>query len=197
MEKLKRLEVKKLLKELDFIQSDFDYKNEMISQADTDFINSVNQFLLDYPELKKIYDKKISDKLDEVIQKKIENIKSEKIEEVEEDKEISHKTKKLYREIAKISHPDKIQDTKVNELYIQASKFHKDDNIIGILSICNELDIEYELDEEDIDIISETLERVKSKIVFLESTITWKWLNNKNTDVKKQMILQYIQNKIK
>ena len=41
MSKLKRLEVKKLLKELDFIESDFNYKNEIVFEADSEFIKSV------------------------------------------------------------------------------------------------------------------------------------------------------------
>ena len=42
MSKLKRLEVKKLLKELDFIESDFNYKNEIVFESDSEFIKSVN-----------------------------------------------------------------------------------------------------------------------------------------------------------
>ena len=49
MNKLKILEVKKLLKELDYIESDFEYRSEVISEADSEFIQSVNDFLVSHP----------------------------------------------------------------------------------------------------------------------------------------------------
>ena len=58
MSKLKRLEVKKLLKELDFIESDFNYKNEIVFEADSEFIKSVNDLLEKHPMLKEVIDKK-------------------------------------------------------------------------------------------------------------------------------------------
>ena len=59
MSKLKQLEVKKLLKELDFIESDFNYKNEIVFESDINFIKSVNDLLDKHPMLKDVIDKRI------------------------------------------------------------------------------------------------------------------------------------------
>ena len=45
-----------VLKELDYIESDFEYRSEVISEADSEFIKSINEFLATHPELKEIYD---------------------------------------------------------------------------------------------------------------------------------------------
>ena len=45
MDKIKKLEIKKLFKELDYVQSDFDYRNEVISDVDNTFLTGVNEFL--------------------------------------------------------------------------------------------------------------------------------------------------------
>ena len=45
MNKLHQLEVRRLLKELDYIKSDFDYKNEIVFEADNSFMRSLNKFL--------------------------------------------------------------------------------------------------------------------------------------------------------
>ena len=44
MSKIKLLQLKKLLKELEYIESDFEYRSELISEADNEFIKSINNF---------------------------------------------------------------------------------------------------------------------------------------------------------
>ena len=59
MNRLQYLQTKKLFKELDYMESDFEYRNEIISEADSEFITQVNNFLEEHPQLKEIYDEKI------------------------------------------------------------------------------------------------------------------------------------------
>ena len=67
MNKVKSLEFRKLLKELDYVESDFEYRNEIISEADAQFISSINQFLQNHPELKELYDSKVTEKIEKSI----------------------------------------------------------------------------------------------------------------------------------
>ena len=172
MDKLKSLQLKKLLKELEFIESDFEYRNEMVSEADTQFISAINQFLIEHPDLKEIYDNKITEKINQSIKKKeeesaekndsepvdteTEETEHDKHEEVEEtEEEIKNKTnlshiKKLYREIVKLTHPDKIKNQRLNDLYLKATKYYDENNKIGIYAVCNELNISYEISDDDV-----------------------------------------------
>ena len=225
MNKVKLLEVKKLLKELEFIESDFEYRNEIISEADAQFINSINQFLKNHPDLKEIYDNKITEKINQSIKKSeesseeksdgegqetghtIEDNDTENEEEESEDIEDSEEKvknskhlsqiKKLYREIVKLTHPDKIKNERLNELYLKATNYYDEINKIGIYAICNELSIPYELDEEDVLIIYNEIQRYNQKINFIESTYTWQWYNCENEEQKDQILLNYIKLKIK
>lgn len=220
MNKVKLLEVKKLLKELEFIESDFDYRNEIIGEADSAFINSINQFLSLHPELKEIYDNKITEKINQSIKKTeefsgesttenselvepddIENekIESENIEENEEEvKNQSHLSviKKLYREIVKITHPDKIKNSRLNELYLKATQYYDSNNKIGIYAVCNELNINYEISDDDIELIYGEIKKYQQKINFIESTYTWKWYNCDDDGLKNQILVNYIKQKI-
>ena len=45
MDRIKLLEIKKLFKELDYVQSDFEYRSEIISEADTNFLNGVKRII--------------------------------------------------------------------------------------------------------------------------------------------------------
>ena len=213
MNKLKSLEIKKLLKELEFTESDFEYRNLAVSEADSLFINSINDFLGQHPELKKIYDDKITEKINKTIEKiqkksndETENSENKNVQDdipsIEEHKNDEDKTnisqiKKLYREIVKLTHPDKVKSNKHNELYIKSSKYYESGNKIGIYSICNELDIEYEIEEDDVILISEQISSLKNKINFIESTFAWQWYNCEDEMLKSQILLNFIKLKIK
>ena len=214
MNKLKSLEIKKLLKELEFTESDFEYRNLAVSEADSLFINSINDFLGQHPELKKIYDDKITEKINKTIEKiqkksndETENSENKNVQDdissiKEEQKNDEDKTnisqiKKLYREIVKLTHPDKVKSNKHNELYIKSSKYYESGNKIGIYSICNELDIEYEIEEDDVILISEQISSLKNKINFIESTFAWQWYNCEDEMLKSQILLNFIKLKIK
>jgi gas vesicle protein len=217
MSKLKKLEAKKLLKELEFFESDLEYKKEVICEADGEFLNSVNNFLKNHPKLKELYDKKINDKIDQIIKKKKDEFRDIKIikddsegiggENVEEEKDSieeniednkyqkspkSTKLKKLYREIVKLTHPDKVSNNKLNTLYIKATSLYDKNDLAGIYAICNELNIDYEIDDEDNHLISDKINNLKQKIGFMESTFTWKWVYSASQKEKDNIILTFI-----
>jgi len=218
MNKIKLLEAKKLLKELEFIESDFEYKNEIVSGVDFEFINSVNDFLSAHPELKELYDKKVTEKIDQSIKKKEEkpeeenNIKDdsndsenseselddfEENEQETQNKKHLSQIKKLYREIVKLTHPDKVKNSRLNEIYLKATKYYDNNNKIGIYAICNELSIQYEISEEDIELMYSEIKNLQQKINFIESTYTWKWYKCEDEAQKNQILLNYIKLKIR
>jgi hypothetical protein len=216
MNKFKQLEQKKILKELDYIETDFEFKNEIISEVDSEFINNVNEFLKERPVLKEKFDKKMGKKFDDATDNKSndennkdeeggEKVNPDQIEdnlnddgdiseevEIEPKKEKSPKVKKIYREIVKLTHPDKVKVKKLNDLYLKATEYYESDDITGLYTICNELGIEYELDESDNESILLKIKSLKGKIGFIESTFTWKWYSAKEKE-KENLILNYIQ----
>jgi len=209
MSRLKQLEIKKLMKELEFIESDFTYKSEIVHDADNNFIKSVNELLEKHPLLKEVFDKKINSKIDNIFQRRSEEL-NDRIESIKEsnqevsieeeevivEKVIDKRVKKLYREIAKITHPDRIDNKKLNDLYIKATHFYDNNDIAGTYSICNELDIDYEPDESDNQLISNKINGLKNRISFIESTLTWVWYHSTDEKEKEQMLLRYIKNQL-
>jgi hypothetical protein len=212
MQKIESLKIKKLMKELDYIQSDVEWRNELVSDADSSFMDSINQFLEKNPEIKDLYDKKITEKLENSIKKKIEEdenggveiedknefeVETEEVDEnVENSKDISPKLKRLYREIVKLTHPDKVKKKKLNDLYIEATDYYNSNDKIGIYKVCSELDIEFEIEEDDEFFISDKIENLKKRINFLESTFTWKWYNCQDEVQKDQIVIDFIKLRI-
>ena len=56
---IKKLEINRLIKELDYIYSDFNYKSELIKTTDQEFLSAVDYFLSVHPELLEIYQEKV------------------------------------------------------------------------------------------------------------------------------------------
>jgi hypothetical protein len=196
MNRLQFLQTKKLFKELEYMESDFEYRNEIISEADSDFISKVNNFLEEHPDLKEIYDEKIDNHIQQSILKNTEEV-IELFEEEVIEQEISEevklpKVKKLYREIVKLTHPDKVDQKSLNDLYLTATKYYDKNDKIGLYKVCAELDIDYDLDDEDNQIIESKIDDLKRRIEFLESTFTWQWINTDGEKEKLEMMIQFI-----
>lgn len=200
MGKFHRLETRRLLKELDYIKSDFDCKSEMVSDADSRFMFELDSFLERNAKLKEFFEKDLDRKIDEIfIDRSMDATESlfeedswMNMSETETDKKI----KKIYREIAKKTHPDKVSDKRLNDFYIQAGYMYTEKDIAGIYHICDQIEIDYEFGEEETEIINSKIAVLKERISFLESTFSWKWHNAENSNDKNQIILDYIKTKI-
>ena len=59
MSRLKSLEFQRLIKELQFIESDYLYQSEIIRESNNVFLDSVETILDTYPELRSIYKDRI------------------------------------------------------------------------------------------------------------------------------------------
>jgi hypothetical protein len=105
--------------------------------------------------------------------------------------------KKIYREIVKLTHPDRVKKKNLNDLYIKATEYYDNNNKIGLYKICTELGIEFQLIDEDENYINQKITELRQKINFIESTFTWKWFNSQNDEEKNQILMNYIKLRIK
>lgn len=200
MDRIKFLQTKKLLKELDYIQSDYDYKNEIISEADSQFIININSFLDNYPELKEIYNKRIDAQIinnidtklniDDTINKNNDN-NTDITDIVVSDNRPAH-IKKIYREIVKLTHPDIVSDKRLNEYYIDATNSYNLNNEVAMYKICMDLNIDKYIEDIDSKVIEQQIVDLKNRISFLENTLAWIWLNTDNENDKQELLVKYI-----
>ena len=197
MNNLQKLESKRLLKEFEFYESDLEYKSELVNHVETTFIQSVNEYLDEHPTLKEIFDEKINKRIEETINKNrltSESIEQDiLIEDIEVDsKEENPKLRKLYIEIVKQTHPDKVKNEKLNNLYIEAGKSYDSQDLFNIYSICDELGISYELEESENFIIKDKIKYLQDKIKFIQSTFTWQWYYTEELVEKNNIIKEYV-----
>ncbi len=202
MDKIKKLKLKTVFKEFEYLQSECEYRQELISEIDIDFIKNVNEFLSTFPDLKEMYDKKTQQKLDIIfdqIKKKQEQyLNSDKNtdEQTVESIPTSSKIKILYRTIAKLTHPDKIKDKGLNELYLKATQYYEKCDMYNLYRICDQLNILYEMEESEIVELESKIVSLKEKVTFTESTYTWKWYHSETDDLKRSLIFEFIKRQI-
>ena len=115
-DKIVDLHINKLIQEYSFLKSDEDLKKELINANQSIFLGLVNSKLNDLnlkPENPNPSIKKIEPKID--------------ISGVSENTKI--RFKKIYRDIVKKTHPDKVESEELKDLYLKATEAYDEYNL--------------------------------------------------------------------
>lgn len=200
MEYLKELEIRRLFKELEFVEMDYSYQFEVIQVGNEKFFECVDNFLTKFPDLKEIFDSKMGDNIDSLTQSDVDidfiidnDVKDVDIE-VESDPK-DPELKNMFRKIVKNTHPDKITNSKLNGLYLTANQAYDNNDILSMVRVCSQLDIDINYDIHYNSIKSE-IDTIKNKIKFLENTYTYKWLKCSDQE-KDKILLEFVKTRIK
>ena len=129
---LKKLENKKILQEYTYIKTDLILKKSILEESQSEF-------------MKIVYDK-IGNK-----RKKLEEDINNELKQEKEKKDfpdnLKKKAKNLYREIPKKTHPDKDTFGVYTNIFSESAIAYEDCDLLTLYSICDQLHIEYEIDE--------------------------------------------------
>lgn len=193
MSRLKSLEFQRLIKELQFVESDYSYQSEIIKESNDFFLESVEDVLKRYPEINDVYKDKNHTKLVTTSQSNTDQVDSCVISS---KPKIDIEVKRIYRKIVKSTHPDKINNKKLNELYLEATNAYEVNDLVTLYKVSSELMIEIEWCESILEQVEEKIKNYKSQITFLESTYTYKWLKCINDQGKLKIILSFIENRL-
>ena len=194
MNQLKYLEFQKLMKELQFVESDFQYQSEFMRVSDVEFFKSVDTILNQFPQLKEIYNQKQEDQLKKIINNQINE--SFEVTNVSESIKLElPEAKKLYRDIAKVTHPDKIQNHKLNELYLEATEAYETNDLVTLYKVCTELRIDFELPDDFISKIKTKIDSYRQQVSYFENTYTYKWMNSIDSE-RNKVVVEFIRSRV-
>lgn len=159
---LQNLHLEKLLKEYDFLTSDLKYKKAVIDQY--------------LPTLREV----------EVV----EPSNDTSFEEIEKIKYIpSEIEKQIYRQISKLTHPDK--GAEYEEDFKIAVQAYSSGNFLQLLKIASDLKIQFQIDTETIEKIEKEIHELKMQAEMLDQHLIWKWYLTKD-GVEKEILEQHI-----
>jgi hypothetical protein len=183
-DKLVDLKITKIIQEYTFLKSDEDYKKELINIKQSEFLKIINE------EISKIDSSKIKPQVNE------SNVDKPKPEPKLKDELISHndkvKMKKVYREIVKLSHPDKIENKELNDIYLLATIAYDQYDLFELYFIATSLKIHFKLTLEETRILNELIDIKKQDITKLENSFVWLWINSPD-ETKMDVVNSFIE----
>lgn len=183
MDNLVKLQIINLFKKYDYIISEFEMKSEISNISQQIFKENIRKILVEL-KLDTAEDYKISDKPEEDTSSENEGDTSI---ELSVDEGLRH----IYRKIVKLTHPDKIKNDYLNNLYIQATQAIDKSEKLNIFRICIILGIEIDMSDDIVDLLKREIKTIQKKILFLESSFHMKW-HNSPKDKKIDIILDYL-----
>ncbi len=188
-DKLKQLEIKKLLTEYDYLIIDEEIKNEIVNEYLPKFTEEINEFT------NKIEGKKEEEKKEvkKDINVKESQPKENKVKKVIEDdglpKETKDRLKKLFREIVKKTHPDKTKSEDLIDVYIKSKEAYEANDILKLAYYANKVDINVELSAMEIQLLNDLIIYKKDELSEIEKSWLWKWYKS-NTEAERDMIIK-------
>ena len=151
MDNLKKLEERRLIREFDYVKSDYDFKSECHIHREREFLTEVGLFLENHLDLKAAYGRRIDSMSvpESVCSQESESQTFENFTDVSGKSKI----KSMYRSIVKSTHPDKVSDSRLNEIYVDATNAYDSESLVRLMSICDKMNIPYEISESETEII--------------------------------------------
>ncbi len=184
MEKIKKLEAKKIISEYSFVKTNEEYIEEVISENTQKFLKEINDLMKDLGISHNNQNKT--------------NTKNTNKQTIYDQKDFNvstiNKMKKIYREIVKITHPDKVTDTDLNSIYISAKEAYHNNDIMELFYICSNLKIEIEIDNYDIMTFNKIIEEKKKKSKSTEKSYLWLWVNSESDEERLDIVKIFINN---
>lgn len=181
---MQELENIKLIRELNYLKSEFEYKSSLVEMYNIDFRNWVDKILNINSELKDIFEQNTQES-------KVGSISNSE-EESDEVTVESDKLKSFYRQIVKLTHPDRIQGDSLNLIYNEANIAFKNGDSLEMLLICDRLGLPYQIDDEEKELLKSEISDLRNKIIMLESTYPYQWAIKEDDDAKNVIALNYI-----
>ena len=211
---IKKLELKKLFKEFSFLKIDEEYKIELLNSYGPEFEESIRIIFKENPDFDLLFNngKASSDNESPIsIQNKLIGVEIySPNSNVQFDNSIELYTgitksdvseifinddvKKLYRSIATKTHPDKVSNKYLNDLYLKSQVAYNKNDFFTLYLICNDLDIEYDIIPERITEFKGIIKALHAKNFHIEQTYLWAWIHEENEEIKSNILKHFISN---
>jgi hypothetical protein len=183
-DKLKNLELKKLLQEFNYLEIDKQFKDEFADTYKPLFLKEVqNQKTPEHKENEPI----IPPQNDEIKPKNILDVSDEELSKI----------KYIFREIVKICHPDKSGSEDLINEYLLAKEAYEKNDLLSLYTISLKLNIIVDVDENNVWFLKRNIEQKRKELSDFEKSFLWLWVYAKTDEEKNKIIELYINQNFK
>jgi hypothetical protein len=173
--KIKKLQIQRVIQEYNLLNTDYELKNNMVEEYRQEFLKET------------FSEEKDNNQSNGPIKKEEVKIKNEEI-----PTDTKSKVKKIYREIVKQTHPDKVDSEVLNNYYLDATRAYNLNDILELYIICEKLDIDTEISELELGLFDKLIEIKRSEIKRIEESFIWVWINAKTEEQKQEIVDRFI-----
>jgi|ETNvirenome_6_85_1030632.scaffolds.fasta_scaffold00247_3 hypothetical protein len=186
------------LLELKFLKAKLEINRDLASAASAHFASAFNNFIKNNlsKEDRKVFEDITKKGMIDNSKKRAEEVQKEEIKEIQPP---SSTVRKIFRNIAKEIHPDKLVEMTDNErkekeeLFKVAQEAADKKNLSDLYEISEKLKVELPPpDDSQIEILNEEIETLKKELKGMKSTASWEWYNA-DDKVKEILMVRYIQ----
>jgi hypothetical protein len=110
------------------------------------------------------------------------------------DESVRNKVKKLYRDIVKLTHPDRAKTDEHNDLYVAATIAMETYDLFELYNICAKLNIAHTIDAMDKPIIEMRVQAKKDELASIERSYVWLWYHATTEADKLLYIRNFVEN---
>jgi hypothetical protein len=175
--KIQHLEVKKLLQEYSFLLLDEEYKQEVIAANKSEFLTRVRE---------------ANGEPAAEPEPSPEPPPKKRIDPDTVTSETRDKVKRLYREIAKHTHPDRCDDAELHDLYVAATEAADEFDLFALYEICHRLDITHSIDPEDKDILRQRIMHKREELKAIEASFIWLYAHAPSEEHRQKLVDQFV-----
>jgi hypothetical protein len=179
------LTIAKIIQEYTFLKTDEELKRSLIDESTPTFLELINT------QVRAIDPALIKPQAELSAQSPVKK-KEPKLDINGLDNNTRVKLKKIYREIVKHTHPDKVDSAELAELYIKAKDAYEDCDLFELYFIAKELKLNFKLTLEETRILNDLIDFKKDQIKKLEDSFIWQWMSNETLEAKQEVVTLFI-----
>jgi len=192
---VKRKRYKKHVMEIEFLRAELSYQEEILSTAHHDFELAYRQWCDDNDVNLDQLNQEHQSRVSKIIsQPKIPDLKLNTAGILVLDKQVEKEEKKrftkLFKQVAKATHPDRHEDTALD--FKAASAAYEMGDWSLLIQIAEKYGIFPEDFEELIPTMKEEIQRLKKMVKHNEGVYSWKFNECQSEDCKEQLIKQFL-----
>lgn len=182
-DRLKQLEIQKLMQEYSYLILDAQYKDELVDDARGKFMNIVYEKMGKSPT---------PSPTSQDVGPIEENASKPTVDSSTVDPLIRAKVKQIYRSIAKITHPDRAVTDEHVDAYVRATKAADEFDLFELYGVCAMLGIHYIVDFNDKPLLQQHIKNKREKLQSIEQSYVWLWANAETEEEKDRLIQQFV-----
>lgn len=183
-DRLKQLEIQKLMQEYSYLMLDSQYKDELIDDARNRFMETVRNVMGKPPTPHPT--------TQDVDQQQQQSANKQRVDPSTVDPLTRAKVKQLYRNIAKVTHPDRAITDEHTDAYVRATKAADEFDLFELYGICALLGIHYMIDYNDRPLLQQHIKHKREQLKSIEQSYIWLWANAETQEEQDRLVKQFV-----